>query len=281
VKKLSAYVDLIRLNKPVGIWLFLWPPLCALWLASVGVPSAKILIIFILGVVTMRSAGCVINDWCDRKFDGHVARTKNRPLVTGAVTSKEAWVLFLLLSSIAALLALQLNQLSLEIAFLIFCLTLIYPLMKRWTYLPQFFLGAAVAGAVPIAFAAVQNYLPTELWWVYVMALFWPVIYDTLYAMVDRQDDIKIGVKSTALLLGKWDRLAIAISQMLFLCVLIGLGNAFSLHVPYYFSMGIVALLFFRQSYLIRNRVPEACFKAFSESHWVGLIVFLGIALGM
>lgn len=281
MKKLLAYCYLLRFHKPIPIWLFLWPTLCALWLASHGFPAIKTLIIFIAGVVVMRSAGCVINDWCDQKFDRYVKRTQNRPLVTGAVSSTEALFIFVLLSVVAAFLAMQLNPLSLEIAFIIFCVTGIYPLMKRWTYFPQLVLGAAVAGAVPIAFAAVQNQLPVALWWVYAVALLWPVIYDTLYAMADRPEDAKIGVKSLALLVGEWDRVILAGLKIVFIGLLLILGMIFSLQAPYYCSVVVVTVLLFRQGYLIRNRAPDACFKAFLESHWIGLSVFLGIVLGL
>lgn len=275
--KIVSFISLARLNKPIGIWLFLWPMLSALWLAAGGVPPLNILMIFVLGVVVMRSAGCVINDFFDQSFDKSVERTKNRPLVTGELNSREAILFFLGLTSIAILLALQLNILSLEVAFFVFCLSFIYPLAKRFTYLPQFFLGAAVAGAVPMAFAAVQNQLPVELWWVYAMALLWPVMYDTLYAMVDRKDDAKIGVKSTALLFGKYDRFFVIGLQTTLLILLIFIGSAFSLRLPYYCAIAVVAFLFLRQNYLIRSRKPAACFKAFLENWWVGVVVFLGI----
>lgn len=275
--KFFSFIRLARLNRPIGIWLFLWPMLSALWLAAGGIPPFNILMIFILGLVVMRSAGCVINDFFDQSFDKSVERTKNRPLVVGELSSREAILFFLALTAIAIFLALQLNELSLEVAFFVFCISFIYPLAKRFTYLPQFFLGVAVAGAVPMAFAAVQNQLPVELWWVYAMALLWPVMYDTLYAMVDREDDAKIGVKSTALLLGKYDRFFLIALQILLIILLIFIGSAFSLRLPYYFSIAVVALLFLRQNYLIRNRKPAACFKAFLENWWVGAVVFLGI----
>jgi 4-hydroxybenzoate polyprenyltransferase len=271
------YIKLMRLNKPVGIWLFLWPTLWALWLAAGGVPTFNILWVFVLGVVVMRSAGCVFNDFCDQKFDRAVRRTKDRPLARGEITSQKTIMLFLSLSVVAAYLAFQLNQLTLEIACVIFFLAILYPLTKRWFHIPQVFLGITVAGAVPMAFASIQNQLPSTLWWVYAAAFLWPVAYDTIYALVDRQDDTKIGVKSTAVLFGPYYQWVIGLLQFLFLGLLGVIGRVFSLHWPYYLSICIVLLYFFRQQWLIKNDNPEACFKAFSESHWVGFMVFLGI----
>jgi 4-hydroxybenzoate polyprenyltransferase len=279
VTKLFSYIQLIRLNKPIGIWLFLWPTLWALWLAEGGVPPFKVILVFIAGVVVMRSLGCVINDLCDRNFDGQVKRTKNRPLIIGSVTPRQAIGLFFLLSILAGYLALQLNLLALLIAVVVFLLALFYPLTKRWTYFPQFFLGACVAGAVPMAFAMIQNQLPVQAGWVYLAALLWPVAYDTLYAMADRPDDIKIGIKSTALLWGSLDRFFLAILQVSIIGLLVVIGLVFSLTLPYYLSIGGAALLFTRQQILIKGREPAACFKAFLESHWVGLAVFIGIFL--
>lgn len=275
----SASIDLVRLNKPIGIWLFLWPTLWALWLAAGGIPPLKILIIFIVGVVVMRSAGCIINDLFDRSFDGHVERTKNRPLVKGQVTPQQAYFLFFLLSLLAVYLAFQLSLLTLAIAAVIFLLASFYPLTKRWIYVPQFFLGATVAGAVPMAFTAIQNQLPMSVVWVYLAALLWPVIYDTFYAMVDAKWDAKIGVKSTALLLGDWAGFFTAFLQLCMIFLFIMIGLAFSQGIPYYFSVGCTILLFIRQQILIKNREPTACFKAFLESHWVGFVIFVGIFL--
>lgn len=276
-RKSNPYIQLTRLNKPVGIWLFLWPTLWALWLAAGGIPPLRTLAIFALGVIVMRSAGCVINDIFDRNFDEHVERTKHRPLVIGQLTYLQAGLLFLSLSLIAGYLALQLNLLALKIAIATFLLALLYPLTKRWTYIPQFFLSITVTSAVPMAFAAIQNQLLTSVVWVYLTALLWPIAYDTLYAMVDRQDDAKIGIKSTALLLGCWDRFFVTILQIAILALFVKIGMTFSLRLPYYLSVGFAALLFIRQQWLIKERDPAACFKAFSESHWVGLAIFIGI----
>lgn len=273
----APYIKLMRLNKPVGIWLFLWPTLWGLWLAAGGFPAFNILLVFVLGVVVMRSAGCVFNDFCDQKFDRAVQRTKDRPLVRGEITSQKTMMLFLSLSVVAAYLAFQLNPLTLEIACVVFLLAILYPLTKRWFDAPQVFLGATVAGAVPMAFASIQNQLPSALWWIYAAAFLWPVAYDTIYALVDRRDDVKIGVKSTAVLCGNYYQWAIGVLQFFFLGLLGIIGVTFSLQWPYYLSIGIVLICFFRQQWLIKNDNPEACFKAFLESHWVGFVVFVGI----
>lgn len=273
----APYIKLMRLNKPVGIWLFLWPTLWGLWLAAGGFPAFNILLVFVLGVVVMRSAGCVFNDFCDQKFDRAVQRTKDRPLVRGEITSQKTMMLFLSLSVVAAYLAFQLNPLTLEIACVVFLLAILYPLTKRWFDAPQVFLGATVAGAVPMAFASIQNQLPNTLWWIYAAAFLWPVAYDTIYALVDRRDDVKIGVKSTAVLCGDYYQWAIGVLQFFFLGLLGIIGVTFSLQWPYYLSIGIVLICFFRQQWLIKNDNPEACFKAFLESHWVGFVVFVGI----
>lgn len=272
-------IDLLRLNKPIGIWLFLWPTLWALWLAARGIPPLKILVIFILGLVVMRSAGCIINDLFDRNFDRYVERTKNRPLVKGQITLWQANVLFFLLTLLAAYLAFQLNLFTLAIAAGIFLFALLYPLAKRWFPMPQLFLGATVAGAVPMAFTAILNQLPVSVIWIYLAALLWPMIYDTFYAMVDAKWDAKIGIKSTALLFGHWAGLFTAILQLCMIGLLIMIGLAFSQSLPYYFSVGCAVLLFIRQQVLIKNREPTACFKAFLESHWVGFVIFIGIFL--
>lgn len=280
IQSLSPYIALTRLNKPIGIWLFLCPTLWALWLAAGGLPPLRILLIFIFGAVVMRSVGCVINDICDQKFDGKVERTKQRPLVTGQATRKQAFGLFTLLSMIAIYLAWQLNALTLAIATAVFLLAIVYPLTKRFSDMPQFFLGATVAGAIPMAFASVQGSVPPKALWIYAVALLWPLMYDTLYAMADRQDDKKIGIKSTALGLGDWDRVFIGTLQVVIVILLMVVGSVFSLNMPYYLALACVAVLFFKQQQLITKRDPVACFQAFLANQWVGIVVFLGIILG-
>jgi 4-hydroxybenzoate polyprenyltransferase len=267
----------MRLNKPIGIWLFLWPTMWALWLAAGGFPPFKILCIFISGVFIMRSAGCVINDIWDRKFDRYVRRTKERPLVKGELNLKQAIICFVLMSLIAVFLALQLNVLTLKIAVIVFLFTMLYPLTKRWIYFPQIILGMTVASAVPMVFASIQNKITTHAWVVFSAALIWPLIYDTIYALVDRQDDIKIGVKSTAIYMGDQFLWVIAVLQFFLIGLFIVIGINFSLHWPYYSSVVITVPMFIRQLWLIRSGIPEACFKVFLESHWVGFMILLGI----
>lgn len=276
---IKQYINLMRLNKPIGILLLLWPTLWALWLASDGKPHLSIVIIFILGVVLMRSAGCIINDYADRNFDQHVQRTRERPLVTGKVTVKAALTLFSILISCAFLLVLLLNRLTILLAFVGAALAIVYPFLKRFTNLPQVGLSLAYSWGVPMAFAAETNSISFSAWILFFTAILWPMIFDTFYAMVDRADDMKIGIKSTAILFGKWDKLIIAILQILFLLSLILVGYLFNLNKFYFLSLFIAAILFLYQQVLIKDRYREQCFKAFLNNHWVGLIVFVGIVL--
>lgn len=275
---LQPYVHLTRLNKPIGILLLLWPTLWALWLAADGVPGTIITAIFIGGVILMRSAGCIINDFADRHFDGRVKRTENRPLATGKISTRSALSLFLILSLCAFLLVLQLNRLTIHLAFIGMVLAVVYPFLKRVTHLPQLGLGLAFAWGVPMAFAAELNSVPTNTWLVFLAAAIWPVIYDTMYAMVDREDDLTIGVKSTAILFASYDKLIILLLQLLFLFLLIVIGYVFVLHAIYFVSLIGVLVLFIYQQFLIRQQ-NDGCFKAFLNNNWVGLIIFLGIVL--
>ncbi len=275
--KLKNYATLMRLQKPIGFFLLLWPTLWALWLASSGVPSLKILFIFIAGVLVMRSAGCIINDYADRHFDQYVERTRNRPLATGQVKVKEALLLFFILLCVAFLLVLSLNRLTIELAFVGAALAIIYPFLKRFTHLPQVGLGAAFSWSVIMAFAAVLNTVPAKAGILFFTALLWPVIYDTLYAMTDRRDDIKLGLQSTAILFGQWDTVIIGLLQMQFLLLLVLIGFLFNLNAYYFFSLSLVAMFFVYQQMLIQKRLPENCFRAFINNHWVGLFIFLGI----
>jgi 4-hydroxybenzoate polyprenyltransferase len=277
--KLKQYYYLMRMHKPIGIFLLLWPTLWALWLAGAGRPHLGIVIIFVLGVIVMRSAGCVINDIADRNVDGHVARTRLRPLVTGAVTTREALVLFGLLLLIAFLLVLCLNRFAILLAFAGALFAIVYPFMKRFTHLPQAGLGMAFAWGVPMAFAALNNQILPRDWLVFFAAAIWPVIYDTFYAMVDRADDEKIGVKSTAILFGAWSAWWVGALQMLFLVLMVGVGYLFVLRAVYYVGVLVAGMLFVYQQRLIRTHEPERCFKAFLNNHWVGCIIFLGMVL--
>jgi len=278
LSKFADYSALMRLDRPIGIYLVLWPTLWALWLAADGLPDWKVLIIFILGVALMRSAGCVINDFADRKVDGHVQRTQNRPLVTGRVSPKEALGLFGVLCLTAFGLVLLTNSFTVYLSFGGVALAFIYPFMKRFTHLPQVFLGAAFAWSVPMAFAAQTNSLAPGLWLIYAAVLLWTVTYDTFYAMVDRDDDVKVGIKSTAILFGDQDRVITGSLQLLTLLALIVMGSRFELGMIYYASLVPVVGLFYYQQVLIQKRDPKRCFKAFLNNNWVGMLVFAGIA---
>ncbi len=277
--RLSLYAKLMRLDKPIGILLLLWPTLWSLWLAAKGLPRWDLLLIFAAGVVVMRSAGCVINDLADRKIDGKVARTQGRPLATGAVSSREAIILFITLCLIAFGLVLLTDPLTIKLSVGGLVLAFIYPFMKRHTHLPQVVLGAAFAWGIPMAFAAQAGLLTQEMWIIYLAVVLWTVVYDTFYAMVDRADDIKIGVKSTAILFGEQDRVITGMLQVMTLYSLYLVGQRFNLGVFYYLSLVNVAALFSYQQVLIRYREPAACFKAFLNNNWVGAAVFAGIAL--
>lgn len=274
----SPFIRLMRLNRPIGIFLVLWPTLWSLWLAAEGAPEIKNLVIFVLGCVLMRSAGCVINDIADRNLDGHVARTKDRPLVRGEVTTLEATGLFALLCFLAFILVLFTNGLTIKLSFAGLALAACYPFMKRYTHLPQIVLGAAFAWAIPMAFAAETGKLPMEVWLIYIAVLLWTVCYDTFYAMVDRDDDVRAGIKSTAVLFGDMDRLMTATLQILTLVTLVFVGKRFELGWFYYLSLVVAAGFFVYQQYLIQDRVRERCFAAFLNNNWVGMVIFIGIA---
>lgn len=274
-----ALARLARLDKPVGIFLVLWPSLWALWLAAEGAPSFKNLVIFVLGAIVMRSAGCVINDIADRKVDGHVKRTENRPLVTGEVSIQSAVIFFASLCGLAFILVLLTNAFTVYLSFGGLILASIYPYMKRHTYLPQVFLGLAFAWAVPMAFAAEIQALPPIVWLVFVTTVVWAVAYDTIYAMIDRDDDIKIGVKSTAILFGQADRAIIASLQVLVVLSLCLIGDQAKLGQFYFLAVVAASTLFVYQQHLIRLRYREECFRAFKNNHWIGLIIFVGLLL--
>lgn len=277
VKKLLPYLLLMRLHKPIGIFLLLWPTLWALWIAARGTPDTKILFVFILGTVIMRSAGCVINDIADRNLDGHVARTRQRPLVTGSISLKGALILFGILCCMAFLLILLLNRFTQTLAIVGLLLAIIYPFSKRFTHWPQLVLGAAFGWAVPMAFAAQTNTLPAITWLLYAAAILWPLAYDTMYAMVDREDDRQIGIKSTALLFEQHDRLFIGYIQTLVILLLVMVGWREQLNLYYYLGLLCATLFACYQQYLITEPLPDRCFKAFLNNNWFGLAVFLGL----
>lgn len=275
----KSYLQLMRVDRPIGTLLLLWPTLWALWLAAGGFPQWHLLLIFSLGVLLMRSAGCVINDYADRKIDGHVQRTAQRPLATGAVSAREALLLFAALCGAAFVLVLFTNRLTILLAFVAVALAATYPFMKRYTHLPQVVLGAAFGWSIPMAFAAQSGEVPRAAWLLFSANLLWTIAYDTFYAMVDREDDLKIGVKSTAILFGDDDRLATASLQLLTLLTLIFVGVQFKLAYWFYVSLIGVAVLFVHQQWLIRERRPDLCFKAFLDNNRVGALIFAGIFL--
>jgi 4-hydroxybenzoate polyprenyltransferase len=275
--KLSAFERLMRLDKPIGILLLLWPTLWALWLASYGRPDWMIVWIFVLGTVLMRSAGCVINDLVDRKFDGCVERTQNRPLVTGEVSVKEALILVMFLISAAFGLVLFLNEHAILLAFAALFLAVSYPFTKRFFAIPQAYLGIAFGFGIPMAFAALTGIVPREAWLMLLANIFWAIAYDTEYAMVDREDDLKIGIRSSAIFFRRFDILAIIICYAAMLTILAIVGNQLGMRWPYYLGLlaagGIAAYHYF----LIRNRNRDSCFKAFLHNNWLGAAVFAGI----
>ncbi|MBE0493484.1 MAG: 4-hydroxybenzoate octaprenyltransferase [Thiomicrospira sp.] len=277
--KIKLYINLMRLNKPVGIYLVLWPALWALWLAAEGTPPGLVLLVFILGAIVVRSAGCVINDYADRHWDGAVARTCDRPLATGEIKPRDALLLFAALGLVGFGLVLLLNPLTIMLAIVALFLTGLYPYTKRFTHWPQVFLGLAFAWAVPMGFAAVQNTVPHQAWWVFAITLLWTLIYDTMYAMTDKPDDLKVGIKSTAILFGDYDRLIIGLLQILMLGMLLVMAKLFDLNAIYYVSLILVAVLFVYHQWLIKDRDRALCFKAFKHNHWVGLVVLLGLIL--
>lgn len=277
--KLLAYHRLMRTDKPIGALLLLWPTLWALWVATPGVPPLWILEVFVAGVWLMRAAGCVVNDYADRKFDGYVKRTANRPLPSGQVTEKEARTLFVVLVLLSFLLVLTLNTMTILLSVAALALAWVYPFMKRYTHLPQVVLGAAFGWSIPMAFAAVSESVPLSCWLMFMANILWAVAYDTQYAMVDRDDDLKIGVKSTAILFGRQDKLIIGILQAAVLALMVLIGYLNTLHWAFYWSVLVAGLLFAWQQKLIARREREACFKAFMNNNYVGLVLFLGLAM--
>ena len=280
--RLPAFILLTRLNRPIGTLLLLWPTLGALFLAAEGWPHWHLLLIFALGTLLMRSAGCCINDFADSHIDGDVLRTESRAIVTGQVSRKEAMLCFLGLSLSAFLLLLFTNMLTIWLSLGAVALTAIYPFMKRYTHLPQLVLGMAFSWGILMTFTAQTGELPPSTAWVlYAANCLWTVAYDTQYAMVDREYDLKIGVKSTAILFGDADRVMIGALQGMFLFALFLAGGQFQLSAIYYLSLAVAAALLIYQHWLIRRRDADGCFKAFLNNHWVGLAVFIGVVLGL
>ena len=273
------FIQLTRMDKPIGIYLLLWPTLWALWIAAKGVPSLGNLLIFVFGVILTRAAGCVINDFADRKVDGHVKRTEQRPMASGKISSKEALVFFALLMGLSFLLVLCTNAPTIWLSFGALALAATYPFMKRYTYYPQVVLGAAFSWGIPMAFTAETGSLPAAAWLLYIANLLWTVGYDTYYAMTDREDDLKIGVKSTAILFGDADRVIILSLQGLALGCLLLAGSHFELGGWFHLGLLGAAACFVWEFWYTRDRDPQRCFKAFLHNHWAGLSIFVGIVL--
>lgn len=276
--ELRDYAYLMRLHRPIGIWLLMWPMLWALWLAAGGLPDLRVLIVMLAGTVLMRSAGCIINDFADRDFDPHVRRTRDRPLAARRIAPQSALLLFAALIAASFLLVLQLDRYTILLSFVGAGLAISYPFFKRFFPAPQFYLGVAFGWAVPMAFAAQTGSIPRLGWLLLMIAILWAAIYDTLYAMVDRDDDVALGLESTALLFGEMDRVIIGAMQALMLFGLVLVGRSAQLGTTYWLSLVGVALLFGYQQWLAKDRDRDRCFRAFLNNHYVGMLVFIGIA---
>mgnify|MGYP005806672597 CR=1 FL=1 len=277
--RLDAYYRLVRLDRPIGALLLLWPALWSLWFAAYGVPHAKVLAIFVAGVLLTRSAGCAVNDFADREFDPHVERTRTRPLAAGEVAAWEAIAVACVLFAIAFVLVLQLNRLTVLLSFVALAVAVIYPFLKRVFAFPQAWLGLAFGFSIPMAYAAETGAVPSVAWVLLLANIFWSIAYDTEYAMVDRDDDIRIGVKSSAILLGRYDVAGVMASQALFLGLMAYVGWRQTMHWPYFIGLGVAVALALYQYRLIRGRDRTACFKAFLNNNWLGFAVFLGTAV--
>lgn len=275
--RLKDYAMLMRLHRPIGILLLAWPTLWALWIAGAGNPGWHVLTVFVWGVVLMRSAGCVINDYADRGFDPHVARTRERPIAAGRVSPREALVLFAVLCLISFALVLTLNRLTILLSFAGVFLAVTYPFLKRYTHLPQFYLGAAFGWGIPMAFAAQTDGVPPLAWVLFAANVFWSVAYDTAYAMVDREDDLKVKVKSTAILFGRYDRVMIFLFHIVTIALLAMVGTLAHLGLGYYAGLTVALGLALYQQYLIRARDRDGCFRAFLNNNWLGAAVFAGL----
>jgi 4-hydroxybenzoate polyprenyltransferase len=278
---MNVYARLMRLDKPVGIYLLLWPTLWALFLAADGWPKLDLLLIFTLGVVLMRSAGCVINDYADRNIDKFIERTQYRPITSGEISATNALKIFFGLISVAFGLVLLTNLLTMQLAVVAALLAILYPFTKRWTHLPQFVLGTAFAMSVPMAFAATNNFIPASAWWIFAATIIWTVIYDTMYAMSDREEDIKIGVKSTAILFATYDRLILGLLQIALILVFFKISESFKMSIFFDISILLASTLMVYHQFLIKNREKTVCFKAFLHNNYIGMVIFIGIALSV
>lgn len=278
---MNAYIRLMRLNKPIGTYLLLWPTYWALFLSAEGWPDIDLLVIFTLGVLVMRSAGCVINDYADRNIDQNIARTKDRPLITGEVSPKAALRLFVFLLIIAFGLVLLTNALTIQLSLIALALATLYPFTKRWTHLPQVVLGLAFGMSVPMAFSAQTGSIPVSAGWIFLATIVWTLIYDTFYAMADRDEDIKIGLKSTAILFAKYDQIFITFLQILLIIVFVVIGNLFDLGSIYYFSLVIILIFMVYHQFLMKKRQKKLFFKAFLNNNFIGMTAFIGIFLSV
>jgi len=276
-ERLALYARLVRLDRPIGIFLLMWPALWALWIAGEGSPPWQVVLVFVAGVVLMRSAGCAVNDFADRDFDGHVARTRGRPIAAGLVSPTEALGVFLVLSLAAFTLVLFLDWRTVALSVVALGLAVIYPFMKRYTHVPQLFLGAAFGWAVPMAFTAIAGSVPPLAWLLFCATVIWALVYDTQYAMVDREDDLEIGVKSTAILFGRYDRLIVGLLQVLLLFLLAYVGHLAGRGIWYFAGLAVAGILVAYHQYLMRDREPTACFLAFLDNNYLGMAVFLGL----
>jgi 4-hydroxybenzoate polyprenyltransferase len=278
-RRLEEYLRLTRINRPIGIWLLLWPTLWALWVAGNGRPDPKVLTVFVLGTTLMRSAGCIVNDFADRNVDPHVKRTRERPLAARRVTSTEALLLFALLSAASLWLVTRLDAFTLRLACIGAVLTVSYPFLKRFFALPQLYLALAFSWGVPMAFAALRGSLPRVTWTMFVATVIWVTVYDTLYAMVDREDDLIIGVRSSAIVFADMDRVIIGVLQLMMLLALLPMGASLHFGNAYLGGLAAAAVFFAYQQWLIRAREPGACLRAFQNNHYVGMSIFIGILL--
>lgn len=278
LERFYQYALLMRLHRPIGIYLLLWPTLWALWIASNGYPDITVAMVFILGVILMRSAGCVINDYADRHIDPHVGRTRERPLAAGQVSEREALTLFIILCLLALALVLLMNWLTIALSVVAALLAATYPFTKRYTYWPQVYLGFAFGWSIPMAFAAQTGTVPPLAWLLFIINVLWTIAYDTLYAMVDREDDLMIGVKSTAILFGQADKVMVAALHITVLGLLLWIGQQLYFGKLYHLGLLIAASLAIYQQWLIRDRQSTHCFQAFLNNHWLGAAIFMGIA---
>ena len=278
---MNAYFRLMRLNKPIGIYLLLWPTYWALFLSAGGWPDIDLLIIFTFGVIITRSAGCVINDYADRDIDKHIARTRDRPITAGEISPKAALLLFFALALVAFALVLLTNTLTIKISFIALALAVLYPFSKRWTNLPQLILGLAFAMSVPMAFSAQTGTVTASAGWIFLATVLWTLIYATLYAMADRDEDLKIGVKSTAILFAKYDQIFITLLQILLMIVFIKIGNLFDLGAFYDISLIIILFFMIYHQFLIKKRQKMDYFKAFINNHFIGMTLFFGVFLSI